>query len=95
LSKDAKRGASATGLLIAFAASVVALSGPAEAQPFQRQPYEEWQYETKRPQRGYEGFPAPGIYCSYRRIPNRVCTVDKRGREVCRVKSWTIQQSCG
>lgn len=83
------------GLAIGLLATVAASSGPVFAQPFQYQPYEQWEYETKRPRRGYEGFPAPGVYCSYRRIPNRVCTADKRGRQVCRVKSWTLQQSCG
>ena len=65
---------------------------PADAQ-YRVRP-EEWRYETKKPVRGYEGFPAPGVYCSYRREPNRVCTYDKRGRERCRIKSWTLVQSC-
>lgn len=65
---------------------------PADAQ-YRIRP-EEWRYETKKPVRGYEGFPAPGVYCSYRREPNRVCTYDKRGRERCRIKSWTLVQSC-
>ena len=81
----------AAGLLIGM---VTAVSGPVQAQPFEYQPYEEWRSESKRPRRGYEGFPAPGVYCSYRREPNRVCTTDKRGREKCRIKSWTLVQSC-
>ncbi len=81
----------AAGLLTAMMAAV---SGSTLAQPFERQPYEEWRYETKKPRRGYEGFPAPGVYCSYRREPNRECTTDKRGRRTCRIKSWTLIQSC-
>jgi hypothetical protein len=86
--------AGAAGLLIGLIAMPAVLNGPANAQPLWNQPYEEWQYETKKPKRGYEGFPAPGVYCSYRRVPNRVCETDKRGRERCRVKSWTMTQSC-
>jgi hypothetical protein len=95
MSRSPTRSAAASGLLIAFAASIAALSGPAKAQPFEREPYEERRFETKRPQRGYEGFPAPGVYCSYRREPNRVCTYDKKGRKKCHIKSWTLFQSCG
>lgn len=80
--------------LIAVAAMMLAASSAAQAQPLWDQPYEEWRTETKRPQRGYEGFPAPGVYCSYRREPNRVCEYDKRGRQKCRIKSWTLVQSC-
>lgn len=95
MSTIATRAAAATGLLIACAASVAAFTGAAQAQPFERQPYEERRYETKKPVRGYEGFPAPGVYCSYRREPNRVCTYDKSGREKCHIKSWTLFQQCG
>jgi len=70
------------------------LASPAEAQYGYRIQPEEWRYETKRPQHGYEGFPMPGVYCSYRREPNRVCTYDKNGRERCRIKSWTLVQIC-
>ncbi len=90
-----RSGTSAKLLAALLGAAVLAsAAAPADAQPFQRQRYEEWRYESKRPLRGYEGFPAPGVYCSYRREPNRVCEYDKRGREVCRIKSWTLVQSC-
>lgn len=83
----------ATALAASITGSVVAMIvTPADAQ-YRIRP-EEWQYETKRPQRGYEGFPAPGVYCSYRREPNRVCTYDKRGRERCRITSWRLIQFC-
>jgi hypothetical protein len=94
MSRTFMRTAAVSGLLIALITTVAALSGPAKAQPFLYEPYEEQRYETKRPQRGYEGFPAPGVYCSYRREPNRVCEYDKRGRQKCRIKSWTLVQSC-
>ena len=94
MSRKFMRPAGAAGLLIGLISTTAALSGPAKAQPFQYEPYDEQRFETKRPQRGYEGFPAPGVYCSYRREPNRVCTYDKRGRQKCRIKSWTLVQSC-
>ena len=94
MSRKYTKSVGVTGLLIGLITTMVAVSGPANAQPFQYQPYEQRQYETKRPQRGYEGFPAPGVYCSYQRVPNRVCTYDKQGRERCKVKSWTLTQSC-
>lgn len=95
MSRSLMMRVSAVGLLIAIGATIVGLSAPAKAQPFRYEPYEEQRYETKRPQRGYEGFPAPGVYCSYRREPNRVCEYDKRGRQKCRIKSWTLVQQCG
>jgi hypothetical protein len=85
---------SGAGLLIGLIAMPMVSSGVAQAQPLWDQPYEEWRTESKRPKRGYEGFPAPGVYCSYRREPNRVCEYDKRGRKRCRIKSWTLVQSC-
>lgn len=48
--------------------------------------------ESAEPRRGFEGFAGPPLrssFCSYRRIPNRVC--DGGG---CRVKSWTLEQYC-
>lgn len=51
------------------------------------------QSEASAPGHGYEGFVmGPGgrsRYCSYRRIPNRVC--DSKG---CRAGSWTLEQYC-
>jgi hypothetical protein len=85
-------------LAAAIAASVlvspVLTAGPVSAQPAWYQPYEEWQSESKRPRHGYEGFPAPGVYCSYRREPIRECKYDKRGRERCKVTSWRLVQWC-
>lgn len=88
------RNICAGGLLLGVGAALAATGGPAEAQRFWDQPYEEWQSEGKRPRRGYEGFPAPGVYCSYRREPIRTCSRDKSGRERCRVTSWRLVQWC-
>ncbi len=85
----------AGSILLSMGAALVAASGgPASAQRLWDQPYEEWQSESKRPKRGYEGFPAPGVYCSYRREPIRECSTDKRGRERCRVTRWRLVQMC-
>ncbi len=91
-SKTLMRWSAAVGLLLAVLASFIFPTSDAEAQFRNR--YQEWQYETKKPQRGYEGFPFPGVYCSYRRTPNRECTTDKRGKQTCRITSWTMTQSC-
>ncbi len=57
-------------------------------------PYYSETYETKRPVRGYEGFLFPDYYCSYKRYPNRACSVDARGKERCRVTGWRLEQTC-
>ncbi len=57
-------------------------------------PYYSETYETNRPVRGYEGFLFPDYYCSYKRYPNRDCSVDARGRERCRVTGWRLEQTC-
>ena len=44
--------------------------------------------------RGYEGYVAPNYYCSYKRYPNRDCSVDRRGKERCRIVSWRLEQTC-
>ncbi len=56
--------------------------------------FQQWTYESERPLKGYEGFLEPGTYCSYRRFPVRVCNYDSRGREVCKIKGWRMEQSC-
>ncbi|MDH4981895.1 hypothetical protein [Hyphomicrobium sp. D-2] len=50
-------------------------------------------YKFDRPMRGYEG-QAGNYYCSYQRLPNRVCNVDRSGNERCKVKGWTLRQHC-
>ncbi len=58
----------------------------------------EWSFQTPGPQRGYSGFVPSGgprsVYCDYQRIPNRKCTVDRKGRERCRIVNWTLKQAC-
>ena len=97
------RKAILAGLMLAAvsggAASVLAPSA-AHAQ----EPWPVWRrgdgytyYERRRtqgPEHGFEGFAGPPMrqsYCSYRRIPNRVCGPNGKG---CRVKSWTLEQYC-
>jgi hypothetical protein len=57
-------------------------------------PYYSESYETRGPVRGYEGYVAPDYYCSYKRFPNRECSVDARGKQWCRVVSWRLEQTC-
>lgn len=78
----------------ALAAPLI-LATSADAQ-FRRgvKPYYSESYETRGPQRGYEGFLFPDYYCSYKRFPNRECSTDARGRERCRVTSWRLEQTC-
>ncbi len=57
-------------------------------------PYYSQSYETRGPQRGYEGYIAPDYYCSYKRFPNRECTTGKGGKQRCRVVSWRLEQTC-
>ncbi|MGE0769091.1 MAG: hypothetical protein AB7L90_21825 [Hyphomicrobiaceae bacterium] len=89
------------GLMVvamAVGAAATAAVPPADA----REPWPVWRrgdgytyYErrrTERPEHGFEGFAGPPMqqsYCSYQRIPNRVC-----GPKGCRVKDWTLEQYC-
>ena len=57
-------------------------------------PYYSRTYEFKRPVRGYEGWVAPGYYCSYKRYPRRTCTYSRSGKERCRITGWTLEQTC-
>jgi hypothetical protein len=79
---------------LALAASMIA-TAPAQAQ-FRRgvKPYYSESYETRGPQRGYEGYVAPDYYCSYKRFPNRECTTSANGKQRCRVVSWRLEQTC-
>jgi hypothetical protein len=57
-------------------------------------PYYSESYQTRGPQRGYEGYVAPDYYCSYKRFPNRECTMGKGGKQRCSVVSWRLEQTC-
>ena len=50
-------------------------------------------YQFDQPMKGYEG-QAGSYYCSYQRLPNRVCTYDSNGNERCKIKGWTLRQHC-
>ena len=53
--------------------------------------------ETPGPVRGYSGFVRQGArsyYCDYVRYPNRSYTVDRAGRERCRIAGWRMVQQC-
>jgi hypothetical protein len=50
-------------------------------------------YQFSQPMKGYEG-QAGNYYCSYQRLPNRVCTTDSSGNERCKVQGWTLRQYC-
>ena len=75
---------------IAIAATVVVgiaiSSAPASAKGRQ---YEVQDYQFKRATHGYEGQANGGYFCSYVRIPKRVC----RGSR-CKVRGWTLRQEC-
>ena len=77
---------------VAFAIPVLA-AGTAEARRGVK-PYYSQSYETRGPVRGYEGYVAPDYYCSYKRFPNRECSVGKGGKQRCRVVSWRLEQTC-
>ena len=66
----------------------------AEARRYGKEYYSETYDTGSRPARGYEGFLFPDYYCSYKRYPKRVCSTDRRGNETCRVKGWTLEQTC-
>jgi hypothetical protein len=75
---------------IALAVPLLA-AGAAEARV---KPYYWQNYETRGPQRGYEGYVAPNYYCSYKRYPNRECTTSASGKQRCRITSWRLEQTC-
>lgn len=50
-------------------------------------------YKFEKPMHGFEGRAAGGYFCSYQRLPNRVCTV-VNGAEKCTIKGWTLRQHC-
>jgi hypothetical protein len=57
-------------------------------------PYYWRTYQFNRPVKGYEGWVAPGYYCSYKRYPRRTCTYKRSGKERCRITGWTLEQTC-
>lgn len=51
-------------------------------------------YQFNQPMHGFQGRTTGGYYCSYHRLPNRVCVSDGAGGEKCTVKGWTLRQFC-
>jgi len=80
-------------VILGVVIALMHVAGEAEARRGVK-PYYWRTYEFRRPVRGYEGWVAPGYYCSYKRYPKRVCNYDRRGNETCRVKGWTLEQTC-
>ena len=57
--------------------------------------YQQWEFDSRNPQKGYEGFGSKsGVYCSYRREPERKCWETRSGGESCKIVSWRLIQTC-
>lgn len=82
----------ATGLcgVVASVAVTLMIATPADARGRE---YYLQDYKFDKPMHGFEGRAAGGYYCSYQRLPNRVCTV-LNGIEKCKIKGWTLRQHC-
>ena len=93
ISKNIINAVLLAALAVAGALSSLLVASDAEASRYIK-PYYSETYEFDRPVRGYEGFLFPDYYCSYRRYPKRVCSYDRRGNETCRIKGWTLEQTC-
>ena len=96
LSKNLADRARTVALPICLVAPSVFINGRAEARNWGKDYYSQT-FETDRPLRGYEGFLFPDYYCSYcsyKRYPKRVCSQNRNGSETCRIKGWTLEQTC-
>jgi hypothetical protein len=81
-----------TGILCAAAlASALGATTAAEARGGKEFFSEDYQFD--QPMHGLQGQQG-NYYCSYQRLPNRVCSVDASGNERCKVKGWTLRQYC-
>ncbi len=83
----------ATAIVFGVVVASMHVTSEAEARRGAK-PYYWRTYEFDRPVRGYEGWVAPGYYCSYKRYPKRVCAYGKSGKQRCRIKGWTLEQTC-
>lgn len=77
--------------ITATLASTSMMASPADARG--ARDYYLQDYKFNKPMHGFEGRAAGGYYCSYQRLPNRVCTV-VNGIEKCKIKGWTLRQHC-
>ncbi len=82
----------AATLTLGVAASTMIITDPAEAKRGGKGYYVQ-QYDLDRPLHGYEGHTWRGYYCSYKRLPKRVCSWNGH-TEKCKVAGWTLEQSC-
>lgn len=88
----ALRTAFAATLAVGIAGSSMLIATDADARGRGRGVYIQT-YEMKRPDHGFEGRTIGGYYCSYKRLPNRVCTPTANG-ESCKIVGWTLEQMC-
>lgn len=84
-----KMTAFAIAITAAASASLIA-STSAEARG--GKPVYSQDYDVKEPLHGYSGRKGE-FWCDYVRIPKRVCTYSG-GKEKCKVKGWTLRQTC-
>lgn len=80
------------GALVAVVAAPLTTT-PAEARGGGRT-FISQDFQFGQPMHGFEGRTSGGYYCSYQRLPNRVCTFDGAGNEKCIIKGWTLRQFC-
>ena len=90
---NAVRTAAISTLAIGAGFAALLAAPAAEARRYVK-PYYSETYDFDKPVRGYEGWVAPDYYCSYKRHPKRVCSTNARGKETCRVRGWTLEQTC-
>lgn len=80
------------GAVLASAFAGLGLSTAAEARGRGKDFYSQ-DYQVDGPVKGFEGR-VGDYYCSYQRLPNRVCSYDANGNERCTIKGWTLRQHC-
>ncbi len=88
ISRSTSMGLFAVATMIAFASLISATPADARGRTFYSQ-----DYKFNKPMHGFDGRAAGGYYCSYQRLPNRVCSI-VNGEEKCKVKGWTLRQYC-
>lgn len=86
-------GKNAVYALAVLAAGFAAMLASGDANANSGRQYEVEEYKFSKPMHGFEGQAAGGYFCSYVRIPKRVCKWDG-SREVCKVKGWVLRQEC-
>lgn len=87
------RTAFAATLIVGVTASSMLIATDADARGGRGRGVYIQQYDMKKPLHGFEGRTVGGYYCSYKRLPKRVCTPTATG-EKCRIVGWTLEQMC-